>query len=203
MTKARTRRKTDRATGTDAPDPAPRVRENTNLPEHLPYQLIHVSSLLSLGVSRLFQARFGLGIREWRVLAILGYYGPSSAAELVGQAAFDKATVSRAVKRLERQGHVRRGPHPRDSRRRLIYLTEKGVALHDRVAPISRLRRRVIESALTAEEREMLGVILEKLRCQLEWLNAEEQKDLAAAARAERGAAGGREPRKSRSGPTS
>ena len=154
-------------------------------------------------MSRLFQARFGLGIREWRVLAILGYYGPSSAAELVGQAAFDKATVSRAVKRLERQGYVRRGPHPSDSRRRLIYLTEKGVALHDRVAPISRLRRRVIESALTAEEREALGVILEKLRCQLEWLNAEEQKDLAAAARAGRRAGGGKNARKSRPGGTS
>ncbi|MFQ5347573.1 MAG: MarR family winged helix-turn-helix transcriptional regulator [Rhodothalassiaceae bacterium] len=163
------------------------MRENTNLPEHLPYQLIHVSSLLSLGVSRLFQARFGLGIREWRVLAILGYYGPSSAAELVGQAAFDKATVSRAIKRLVRQGHVRRGPHPNDARRRLIYLTEKGVALHDRVAPISRLRRRVIESALTEEERAALSVILEKLRRQLEWLNAEEQKDMAAAGRGRKG----------------
>ncbi|RMD90002.1 MAG: MarR family transcriptional regulator [Alphaproteobacteria bacterium] len=170
-----------------SPDAAPQVRENTNLPEHLPYQLIHVSSLLSLGVSRLFQARFGLGIREWRVLAILGYYGPSSAAELVGQAAFDKATVSRAIKRLERQGYVRRGPHPKDARRRLIYLTEKGVALHDRVAPISRLRRRVIESALTEEERTALSVILEKLRRQLEWLNAEELKDMTAAGRIRKG----------------
>ncbi len=189
VAKTKTKRRSDRTKEAAVPDPVLQVRENTNLPEHLPYQLIHVSSLLSLGVSRLFQARFGLGIREWRVLAILGYYGPSSAAELVGQAAFDKATVSRAVKRLERQGYVRRGPHPHDSRRRLIYLTEKGVALHDRVAPISRLRRRVVESALTAEERKVLGVILEKLRCQLEWLNAEELKDLAAAAKAERKAA--------------
>lgn len=157
----------------------PTVREKTNLPNHLPYQIIHVSSLLSLGVSRLFQARFKLGIREWRVLAILGHYGPSSAAELVGQAAFDKATISRAVQRLEKDGLVRRAPHPSDARRQLIYLTEKGVALHDEVAPISRLRRRIVESALTPEERDILAVVLEKLRKQLEWLNREEEADIA------------------------
>lgn len=163
----------------------PAVREKTNLPNHLPYQLIHVSSLLSLGVSRLFQARFQLGIREWRVLAILGHYGPSSAAELVGQAAFDKATISRAVQRLEKDGYVRRAPHPSDARRQLIYLTASGVALHDAVAPISRLRRRIVESALTPEERETLAIVLEKLRKQLEWLNREEEADIAAYAERE------------------
>ncbi len=159
----------------------PAVREKTDLPEHLPYQLIHVSSLLSLGVSRLFQSRFGLGIREWRVLAILGYYGPSSPSELVGTAAYDKATVSRAIKRLEKDGYVRRGRHATDARRLLVYLTERGVKLHDQVAPISMLRRRVIESVLTEEERKTLSVALGKLTRQLEWLNQEEANDAAAA----------------------
>jgi len=157
----------------------PAVREKTDLPHHLPYQLVHVSQLLHLGVSRLFQARFGLGIREWRVLAILGHYGPLTASDLVGRATFDKATVSRAVAQLEKQGFVARRSHPSDARRRLIYLTEAGVDLHDQVAPISRLRRRVLESALTESEREALSVILDKLRAQLEWLNEEEANDLA------------------------
>ncbi|GAB4573909.1 MAG: MarR family transcriptional regulator [Rhodothalassiaceae bacterium] len=160
----------------------PTTREKTNLPEHLPYQLVHVSALLSLGVSRLFQARFGLGIREWRVLAILGYYGPSSAADLVGRVAFDKSTVSRAIKRLEAGGLVTRGPHPFDARRQIIFLTEEGAAMHDAIAPVSRMRRRIIESALSEEERHQLSLILEKLRVQLEWLNREEETDLMAAA---------------------
>ena len=157
----------------------PTVREKTDLPYHLPYQLVHVSQLLHLGVSRLFQARFGLGIREWRVLAILGHYGPLTASDLVGRATFDKATVSRAVAQLEKQGVVARQPDPSDARRRLIHLTVAGVELHDQVAPISRLRRRVLESALTESERETLSVILDKLRGQLEWLNEEEANDLA------------------------
>lgn len=163
----------------ETPDDFPAVREKTDLPQHLPYQLVHVSQLLHLGVSRLFQARFALGIREWRVLAILGHYGPLTASDLVGRATFDKATVSRAVAQLEKQGYVARQPHPSDARRRLIHLTAAGVDLHDRVAPISRLRRRVLESALTESERETLSVILDKLRAQLEWLNEEEANDLA------------------------
>lgn len=159
----------------------PELREKTNLPEHLPYQLVHVSALLSLGVSRLFQARFGLGIREWRVLAILGFYGPSSAADLVGRVAFDKSTISRAIKRLEQDGYIARGPHPSDARRQLIFLTEKGADMHDRIAPVSRMRRRIIESALTEAERRQLGQMLEKLRVQLEWLNREEETDILAA----------------------
>jgi len=166
----------------------PAVREKTDLPYHLPYQLVHVSQLLHLGVSRLFQARFGLGIREWRVLAILGHYGPLTASDLVGRATFDKATVSRAVAQLEKQGYVARRPHPSDARRRLIHLTEAGVDLHDQVAPISRLRRRVLESALTESERETLSVILDKLRAQLEWLNEEEANDLAHATEVMEGA---------------
>ncbi|WP_281320830.1 MarR family winged helix-turn-helix transcriptional regulator [Iodidimonas sp. MBR-22] len=158
-------------------DGFPQVSEKTNLPDHMPYQLVHVSALLSLGVSRLFLSRFDLGIREWRVIAILGHYGPSSASDLVGRAAFDKATVSRAIKQLERNGMVGRCAHPTDARRQLIYLTEKGVDLHDRVAPVSIMRKRIVESALSEKERESLRVILEKLRGQLEWLNQEEALD--------------------------
>ncbi|GAK34299.1 putative HTH-type transcriptional regulator YkoM [alpha proteobacterium Q-1] len=158
-------------------DGFPQVSEKTNLPDHMPYQLVHVSALLSLGVSRLFLSRFDLGIREWRVIAILGHYGPSSASDLVGRAAFDKATVSRAIKQLERNGMVGRCAHPTDARRQLIYLTEKGVELHDRVAPVSIMRKRIVESALSEKERESLRIILEKLRGQLEWLNQEEALD--------------------------
>jgi len=171
----RSQRQGETADATAYPTP----REKTDLPDHLPYQIVHVSQLLHLGVSRLFQNRFSLGIREWRILAILGHYGPLSASDLVGRAAFDKATVSRAVSSLERQGYVARTPHPSDARRQLIHLTEAGVALHDEVAPISRLRSRVLEAALSPEERESLGHILGKLRAQLEWLNEEEAKDSA------------------------
>lgn len=173
-------RPTEREDGAEDQQPTyPTVREKTDLLHHLPYQLVHVSQLLHLGVSRLFQSRFGLGIREWRVLAILGYYGPLNASDLVGRAASDKATVSRAVSQLEKNGYVTRVAHPSDARRRLIHLTEAGADLHDRVAPISRLRRRVLEAALTGEERDALAVILDKLRAQLEWLNEEEANDMA------------------------
>lgn len=155
------------------------IKERIELSRHLPFRLSQVARMLSIGASRLFQKRFGLGIREWRVIAILGDYGPVSAADMVGPAAFDKATVSRAISALERSGVVERLPDGRDGRKQLVRLTAKGVDLHDRMVPLSRMRARVLESVLTKEERAQLFVILDKLMTQLDWLAQEEKDDLS------------------------
>lgn len=155
------------------------TRERLDLSRHLPFRLSQVARMLSIGASRLFQKRFGLGIREWRVIAILGDVGPISAADMVGPAAFDKATVSRAISTLERRGIVKRLPDGRDGRKQLVHLTQKGADMHDRMVPLSRMRARVLESVLTKEERAQLFVILDKLTGQLDWLAHEEREDLS------------------------
>jgi len=133
--------------------------------------------MVSIGASRTFQNHFGVGVREWRVIAILGDTGPLSAADMVGPAAFDKATVSRAVNTLDALGYVERMPDHHDGRKQLVRLTERGVDLHDRIVPLAKMRAKVLEAALTAEERADLFAILEKLKDQIEWLEAEEMKD--------------------------
>jgi len=133
--------------------------------------------MLSIGASRTFQKHFGIGIREWRVVAILGDQGPANAGEMVGPAAFDKATVSRAINALEEMGLVERLPDQSDGRKQLVRLTEPGVALHDRIVPLAKMRAKVLESALTAQERSQFFAIVEKLRNQIEWLETEELKD--------------------------
>lgn len=153
------------------------VSEPLELARHLPFLLSQVSRMLSIGASRTFQKYFGVGVREWRVLAILGDYGPASAAEMVGQAAFDKATVSRAVKTLEKLGFVERLPDETDGRKQQVRLTDTGVELHDRIVPLAVMRAKVLESALTAQERTQLYNIIKKLKNQIEWLENEERED--------------------------
>lgn len=132
--------------------------------------------MLSIGASRTFQKHFGIGIREWRVIAILGDRGPANAGEMVGPAAFDKATVSRAINALEEMGLVERLPDQSDGRKQLVRLTDPGVELHDRIVPLAKMRAKVLESALTAQERSQFFAIVEKLRNQIEWLETEELK---------------------------
>jgi DNA-binding MarR family transcriptional regulator len=160
-----------------APPAAPAVKEKIDLESHLPYRLNYVASITALGVTRFLSARFGIGIREWRVLAILGYYGTASAADMVGSAAFDKATVSRAVSVLEKKGLIKKTVDPAMKRRRLISLTPAGARLHDRIVPLVRMRRRNIEAALSEEERAALSIILDKLKLQVERLLREEEED--------------------------
>ncbi len=160
--------------------PFARARESLDLPRHLPYQIVHASSLLSVGFARLLQRRFRLGIREWRILAILGHAGPMAPRDLVGQAAYDKGTVSRALQRLEQRGLVRREPAPQGRRRWIVGLTAEGAALHDRIVPIARMRARILEAALSPEEMRVLSGALARIIDKIAWLNAEERKDLAA-----------------------
>ncbi|NOX82949.1 MAG: MarR family transcriptional regulator [Alphaproteobacteria bacterium] len=153
------------------------VSEPLDLAHHMPFLLSEVARMLSIGASRTFQRQFGLGVREWRVLAILGDQGPVSAAAMVGPAAFDKATVSRAINTLEANGHVERLPDENDGRKQLVRLTEAGVKLHDRIVPIAKMRAKVLESALTAQERALFFATIEKLKTQVEWLDSEERNN--------------------------
>lgn len=155
----------------------PPVRERLELANHLPFLLSQVARMLSIGASRTFQKHFGVGVREWRVIAILGDQGPANAGEMVGPAAFDKATVSRAINTLEGLGFVERLPDQSDGRKQLVRLTSDGVALHDRIVPLAKMRAKVLESALSPQERSQFFSIIGKLRAQIEWLENEELKD--------------------------
>jgi len=153
------------------------VSEPLDLSHHMPFLLSQVSRMLSIGASRTFQRHFGVGVREWRVLAILGDQGPASAAEMVGPAAFDKATVSRAINTLEKLGFVERLPDEHDGRKQLVRLTDAGVSLHDRIVPLAKMRAKVLESALTAQERTQFYSTIDKLKTQIDWLESEERKE--------------------------
>ncbi len=155
----------------------PPVRERLELANHLPFLLSQVARMLSIGASRTFQKHFGIGVREWRVVAILGDQGPANAGEMVGPAAFDKATVSRAINTLEELGFVERLPDRSDGRKQLVRLTDSGVLMHDRIVPLAKMRAKVLESALTVQERAQFFNIIGKLRNQIEWLESEEMNE--------------------------
>ena len=71
------------------------------------YRISVLSNRLALGASRLYGRRFGLVLREWRVLALLGQFAPMSARDIIERSALDKASVSRAVASLAERSLVR------------------------------------------------------------------------------------------------
>jgi DNA-binding MarR family transcriptional regulator len=139
-----------------------------DLARFVPYRIATLANLLALGAARLYATRFGLAIREWRVLAVLGEGRPLSAAEVARRTASDKARVSRAVASLVRRSLVARAADAFDARRSVLRLTPKGRAMYRRIVPLAAARERDLLATLTPPERRELGRLLDKLHARAE-----------------------------------
>jgi DNA-binding MarR family transcriptional regulator len=133
------------------------------LERFVPYRLSLLSNTLSQAIAREYQARFGLSVTEWRVLAVLGRYAGLSAGEVAERTAMDKVAVSRAVARLLGDDRIRRTVHRGDRRRSVLALTPKGQRIYDQIAPSALEYERQLLQVLDAEEREWLDRLLSKL----------------------------------------
>ncbi|MFT5180425.1 MAG: DNA-binding MarR family transcriptional regulator [Alphaproteobacteria bacterium] len=141
-------------------DPEPQLV----LEQFLPYRLSILSNTVSNTIAREYRDLFGLSIPEWRVMAVLGRFGPLSASEACDRTAMDKVTVSRAVARLIGQKLVKREADPQDRRRSILKLTPKGARTHQQIVPIARDRESQLAAALSDQERQNLDGLLEKLQ---------------------------------------
>lgn len=134
-----------------------------DLEHFLPYRLSVLSNRVSSAIAREYSQRFGLGVTEWRVIAVLGRYPDLSANEVANRTAMDKVAVSRAVARLVAAGHLQREMHDEDRRRSVLRLSEAGYRIHDEVAPLAlAFEQRVLEG-MDAAERTLLFRLLDRL----------------------------------------
>jgi DNA-binding MarR family transcriptional regulator len=134
------------------------------LEQFLPYRLSILTNTVSNTIAREYRVLFGLRVPEWRVMAVLGRFGPLTASQASDRTAMDKVTVSRAVSRLIEQKLVRRAPDHADRRRSILKLTPKGVRTHRDIVPIAQARETELTEALTPNERRNLDKLLAKLQ---------------------------------------
>lgn len=133
------------------------------LERFLPYRLSVLSNQVSRGIASTYADRFGLGVTEWRVIAILGRYRGLSATEVAERAAMDKVAVSRAVGRLLESGFIERHDNDADRRAKHLYLSEEGRSVFDAIVPAALEYERRLLSVLDEDERRTLDRILARL----------------------------------------
>lgn len=138
------------------------------LERFLPYRLAVLANTVSKGIARLYADRFGITIPEWRILAILGAFGPATASEIQGRSAMDKVQVSRAIARLTEAGMIRRTVDEADRRRQTIAMTAEGDRVYREIVPLAQAREAALLEGLTAEEREMLDRLLNRIQARAE-----------------------------------
>ena len=90
----------------------------------LPYRLSVAANRISRRFAALHQARTGLSIPEWRVLAHLDRSGAVSVRDITARVYLDKSIVSRAAARLEQAGLLCKSGHDADRRLVTLELTD-------------------------------------------------------------------------------
>ena len=144
---------------------APAAAEHAvlELERFLPYRLSVLSNRISQDIARLYAERFGLGITQWRILAVLGRYPDLSATQVAERTAMDKVAVSRAVAGLLEAGLLRRRAHGADRRRSVLELSARGYRVYDEVAPLALAYERRLLAGLDPADRAALHHLLDKL----------------------------------------
>jgi DNA-binding MarR family transcriptional regulator len=110
-------------------------RAPLKLEQFLPYQLNLVAALVSEALSRVYAARYRLGIAEWRVLVTLGQFGVMTGKAIGAHTHMHKTKVSRAVAVLEKRKLIARRANRADMRESFLSLTPAGRATYDELAP--------------------------------------------------------------------
>ncbi len=88
-----------------------------------------ISARIARFLSPMWESRFGISVDTWRILAVVGRYGPLSAKDVAVRTSNDAFHVSRAIDRLVRRRFIRRNVDPNDRRRAQIEINATGRAV--------------------------------------------------------------------------
>ncbi len=142
-----------------------------NLRHFATYYFTVITNLLSNGASRRYIREFGVGVVEWRVLAVLTLEPDIPARRVREVIGLDKSSVSRAVGLLRDQNYLNEVVDPKDERRKLLKLTPSGKKLHDKMIHIALEREAHLLRGFSEDERELLLSMLARVQRNTETLN--------------------------------
>lgn len=114
-------------------------------------------------LAAMYGPKYGLSISTWKVLSVIGRFAPISATEAGKRTSLEPDKVTRAVDSLVKRGLVLRRQDPEDRRRVILALSAKGKRTHDDIERVRHILEIEFMSVLSAEERETLYTVLDKL----------------------------------------
>lgn len=134
-----------------------------DLDRFLPYLLVVLASRTSRSLAAVYEARFGISIPEWRVLAHLAQNRDVSVREIHERVDMDKSKVSRAAARLEAAGLIEKRAGAADRRLVALGLTAAGEATFAAIVPLALAHERELLSVLEPGERAVFTAAVGKL----------------------------------------
>jgi len=149
--------------GTDRTGKTPDGKPVLKLRHFLPYRLNHLAETVSKSFSKIYADTYGIGIPEWRVLAILGECDAMTARDVCEATSMHKTKVSRAVAALEKRKFLQRDTNPLDQREQTLRLSSAGIAVYEDIVPRALAYSKELEDTLTSEQKSLLDDLFARL----------------------------------------
>ncbi|SIO00607.1 DNA-binding transcriptional regulator, MarR family [Bradyrhizobium erythrophlei] len=144
----------------------------------VPFRLNRLAAEVSSALSGEYQARYGLDIPEWRVLATLGFRNDACSAQYIAHCTrTHKSTISRAVTALMERQLVERVENADDRREFRLRMTRKGKALYEELIPRLLRKEQEILSCLSAQERKDFAALLGKIEQSFDLIQTSQEAD--------------------------
>ena len=129
-------------------------RKVVSLGSFIPGLLSRVDNAVSRGASLIFRRDFGIGMVEWRVMAMLAIEPRIHAVRICEVTSSDKGQVSRALASLHEREFVDCEVVSADVRKKKWWLTEEGYAEHDRLFSVALEREKRLIKGCDPEDLE-------------------------------------------------
>ncbi|MGD0848387.1 MarR family winged helix-turn-helix transcriptional regulator [Bradyrhizobium sp.] len=144
----------------------------------VPFRLNRLAAEVSAALSGEYQARYGLDIPEWRVLATLGFRNDACSAQYIAYCTrTHKSTISRAVTALMTRLLVERVENEDDRREFRLRLTRKGKTLYEQLIPRLLRKEREILCCLSLQEQRDFARLLGKIENSLDLVQTSREAD--------------------------
>ena len=143
-----------------------------DLDDYVPAYFTYLAGKISSSASAIYRPKFGVGITDWRIMALLASQPWIGAARICNAIGLDKAAVSRSVRDLAEAGIIEVRPDEIDQRRQIIALTRKGLSMHDKIVKLAIEREQSLLAEFSAVERKTLVDFLVRLQLRVRAANS-------------------------------
>jgi DNA-binding MarR family transcriptional regulator len=136
------------------------------LEQRTTYRFSIISKRLVDCLAEMHQSKYGLSINGWKVMSVVGRFGPLAAFEVGKFVSLDPDKVTRTVDLLVKQSYVLRKQDSADRRRISLSLSAKGKRVHDDIETVRYAMEREFLSVLDPAELANFYAVMDKLDLQ-------------------------------------
>lgn len=133
------------------------------LDERVSHRFSVIAKRFDQTLAAMHAKKLGISISNWKIMRVIGFFGPLSATELGTRTSLDPDKITRAVDVLVQRSYVIRKDDEADRRRVVLTLSAKGRRVYDKIEMAAGAMEAEFLSVLTAEENRALLAALIKL----------------------------------------